>query len=195
MTKLDIYRTADVLVKEYGPEQAPLMAASARMRCSISATSRGSADGMPCCGRWRSCQARSKGGRPGHPGSGASLDGQICFVHLPAEETPMADDCIADRTGAVSTADTCCCDVCGERLVATLIQDTTPTNFCAAPLSQLTPNAPAATEPPVGGIRGEKSLVVPITRRQDTKLCAVHLSLVDRDAAGVYAEIARLQAD
>jgi hypothetical protein len=96
----------------------------------------------------------------------------------------MADDCTPDRTGAVSTADTRRCDVCGETSAATLMQDTTPTNYCAAPLSQLNPNAAAATEPPVCGICGEKSIAAYYTATHVTKLCTVHLSLFDRDAAG-----------
>jgi hypothetical protein len=50
-------------------------------------------------------------------------------------------------------------------------------------------------EPPLCGICGEKSLVVLMHGDTVTKLCAVHLSLFDRDAAAVYAKIARLQTD
>jgi hypothetical protein len=106
----------------------------------------------------------------------------------------MADDCIPDRTGAVSTADTRRCDVCGETSAATLMQDTTPTNYCAAPLSQLNPNAAAATEPPVCGICGEKSIAAYYTATRYQTL--YRPSFVVRPRCGRrYAEIARLQAD
>jgi hypothetical protein len=58
--ELDIYRAANILVKEYGAEQAPLMAAKrADARCSSLVMSTGTERGKPCCDRCKRSRGRS----------------------------------------------------------------------------------------------------------------------------------------